>query len=279
MRNSVSNGMNAPSISDITGLWRRSLIQWPDGRADSTTSVRWMQSLRQFIDLRQPAARPSFDDVGCLRELHRTHIEWLALQEGFAGEICFDGIYFEWQRHIDLQPMTGYPDVGRLWFEDDMMIEEGRDIPYIEHWHHEIRSPEPCVGISLQEVETGRAGIMVRAGDAFMYARARPLELPPRMNLLQHVKTVQVLQEAQDLIDCEISFGRIENERWRIEHSSLPFKEQQVLNPVTPGLVDAELRSADLAPDGAVIERRWQITRIQGAMSEMLGSGPNEPHR
>ena len=241
-QNPASQGRDAPSISDLTGLWRRSLIKWPNGKADSTSSVRWLQTRSQFVDLRQPVARPSFDDVSCLRELRRTHIEWLALQEGFAGEIAFDGTHFEWQRQIDLQPMTGYPDVGRLWFEGDMMIEEGRDIPYIEHWHRAVRSPQPCVGISLREIPSGRPGIVVRAGDIFMYARARLVELLSRGNLLQHVMTDAMLHDVQDLIDCEISFGRIESNGWLIEHSSLPFKEQHMLNPVTSDLVEAELR-------------------------------------
>jgi hypothetical protein len=89
--------------------------------------------------------------------------------------------------------------------------------------------------------------------------------------------TDAMLHDVQDLIDCEISFGRIESNGWLIEHSSLPFKEQHMLNPVTSDLVEAELRTADLAPDGALIQRRWQITCIQGAMSEMFGIGGNEP--
>jgi hypothetical protein len=42
----------------LTGLWRRSLIIWPDGRRDETTDVAWLQGERASIDLRQPAGLP-----------------------------------------------------------------------------------------------------------------------------------------------------------------------------------------------------------------------------
>jgi hypothetical protein len=58
-----------PTIADITGLWRRSLIEWPDGRSDTTTSVRRMQTPTFNVDLRQPMDRPSFKVVRCLCKL------------------------------------------------------------------------------------------------------------------------------------------------------------------------------------------------------------------
>jgi hypothetical protein len=264
------------SLSDITGLWHRSLIAWPDGRTDTTTFVRWMQSPSLFVDLRQPTGRPSFEDAGCLRQLGRAHVEWLALQEGFAGEIRFDGQFIEWQREIDLQPMSAFADVGRFWFEGDMMVEEGRDVPYIEHWHRQLPSPQSCNGIGLYEERSGRGGIIVRVGDRFMYARARAFDLPSGLDLRQHIRTVPALHEAQDLIDCEISSGQIGADGWRIEHSSLPFKEGQMLKPIGLQSASDSLETADLAPDGTPITRQWMITRRQGALCELMGGVVNE---
>jgi hypothetical protein len=260
-----------PTIADITGLWRRSLIKWPDGRSDTTTSVRWMQTPTLYVDLRQPADRPSFNEVRCLRELSRENVEWLARQEAFAGEIRFDGVYFEWLRQIDLQPATAFADAGRFWFESDMMVEEGRDSPYIEHWHREANCSEACSGIRMREVSTGRTGIIVRSGDLFMYARRRPIDMPPRCNLIECIGRTSELPAAQDLIDCEISFGRIEAAGWRIENSSLPFKENRLLGPQTFELSKGRLKTVDVAPGGESIDLTWDIMGVQGSLNDVIG--------
>jgi len=260
-------------IAEITGLWRRSLIRWPDGRSDTTTAVRWMQTPSLFVDLRQPANRPSFEDVNCLRDLGRAHVDWLALQEGFAGEIFWDGRHVEWRRQFDFQPKSAFADAGKLWFEGDVMIEEGRDIPYVEHWHRDGASPQPCAGISLQEAATGQPGMLVRAGDLFMYARARRTNLPPLSDLRQLIGTARALGEMQDLVDCEISFGSIGADGWRIEQSSLPFKEGRFIQPTTIVHGDEVLRTQDLGCDGEPVERRWEIMRVEGALTDLLGIG------
>jgi len=48
-----------PKIQDLQGLWRRSLIAWPNG-VDDTTEVRWLQGTEVYVDLRQPAGLPDF---------------------------------------------------------------------------------------------------------------------------------------------------------------------------------------------------------------------------
>jgi hypothetical protein len=47
-------------VADLTGLWRRSLLVWPDGRRDTTTQVLWLQGLCAFGDLRQPQPQTDF---------------------------------------------------------------------------------------------------------------------------------------------------------------------------------------------------------------------------
>jgi hypothetical protein len=260
-------------IAEIAGLWRRSLIRWPDGRSDTTTAVRWMQTPSLFVDLRQPANRPSFEGVNCLRDLGRAHIDWLACQEGFAGEILWGGRHVEWRRQFDFQPKSALPDAGKLWFEGDVMMEEGRDIPYMEHWHRDVISPQPCAGIALRDAATGQAGMLVRAGDLFMYARARRTGLPPLSDLRQLIGAAPALGDIQDLVDCEISFGSVGADGWRIEQSSLPFKERLLFQPKTTERGDAALRSKDLGDDGKPVERRWDITRVEGTLTQLLGTG------
>jgi hypothetical protein len=259
------------TVTDITGLWRRSLIRWPDGNLDTTTWVRWMQTSTLFVDLRQPSDRPSFSGVSCLRDLRREHLAWLACQDGFAGEIHFDGTFFEWQRQIDLQPVAAFPDAGRFWFERDIMVEEGRDVPYIEHWHREAPAPEPCAGIRMKDVANGGLGIVVRFGDLFMYARRRPGEVPLGAKLIDCIEGTANLQEAQDLVDCEISFGRIDAGGWRIERSSLPYKENQLLGLQAGESRQSRVSTTDVTPIGEPLVCHWEIADIQGALTYVLG--------
>jgi hypothetical protein len=153
-----------------------------------------------------------------------------------------------------------------------MMVEEGRDFPYIEHWHREAGHREAggaaCSGIRMREVSTGRTGIIVRSGNLFMYARRGSVDLPPCCNLLERIGTAE-LPDAQDLVDCEISFGRIGAAGWRIENSSLPFKESQMLRPQTFELSEGRLRTVDVAPGGESIDLLWDITGVQGALHDV----------
>jgi hypothetical protein len=272
------------SSDEITGLWRRSLVRWPDGRSDTTTSVRWMQTRTLFVDLRQPADRPRFDGVHCLHDLGRDQIEWLALQAGFAGELRWDGHHVEWRRQFDFRPTQALPDEGRLWFEGSVMIEEGRHSPYVEHWHRDVPSPRPCAGVALRDASTGQAGMLVRAGDGFMYARARAIGLPPQAELPRLVGAAATKGEILELIDCEISFGSVGAGTggaavWRIEHSTLPFKEGQLLQPLPGREGEAGprgeagpqgLRTRDMAAGGEPLERRWVVTGMEGSAGELI---------
>ena len=264
-----------PQPIELSGLWRRSLIRWPDGRSDATTWVRWMQTPSVFVDLRQPANRPDFSQVRCLRDLDREEVRWMASQEGFAGDTLFDGVLCEWRRQIDFQPVSACADAGRLWFEGMILVEEGRDIPYIEHWHRDQEAPRPCAGLALRDDTTGQLGMIVRTGDEFMYARARPGSLPPARTLSELLADVPALRDAQDLVDCEISFGDIGPDGWRIRHSSLPFKEGLEFE-FRGGVSAGGMRNADIAPDGSARERCWQITRIEGGVVALMS--PPHPH-
>jgi hypothetical protein len=265
-----SAGNRVTTIADISGVWHRSLIRWPDGRSDTTTSVRWLQTPTLFADLRQPAGRPGFSEPTCLRELTRPQVDWLAGQEGFAGELLFDGTFFEWRRQIDLQPAAGVPDAGRLRFEAETLVEEGREVPYVEHWHRLAKHATPGAGVRLRDVSSGLLGFIVRSENRFMYARERPVETTVRGRLIDCVAAAADLAAAQDCVDCEISYGAIESAGWRIERSSLPYKENRLLGLTAAESMDGRLRSADVGPAGAAHARVWQIVDVQGSIGELL---------
>jgi hypothetical protein len=258
-------------LKDVQGLWRRSLMERPDGHRDTTTTVTWLQGPNFYGDLRTPTQRPDFSGSSCLNSLTTDQIKWLATQAGFAGRLVFDGQFFEWHRSIDFQPKKDTPDAGRLWFEDGKMIEEGRYTPYIEHWHRDDQDPKtPSGALHLTELETGVAGILVRAGQSFIYARDRAISLATGHSLAERVEAAGS-DEARTLINCEISFGHINQLDWIIEASTLPYREGAEIFPAFSRDVK-RFTSADIKDDGAPTKRIWNITEIEGDFASMIKS-------
>ena len=107
----------------------------------------------------------------------------------------------------------------------------------------------------LLATETGAPGCLVAAGDAFIYARGRATALPPGATLNELIEDAASLQAAQDIFDCEISFGHRRGGDWRIERSSHCFREGATLSPALDG-VAALLIVDDVTPEGKPIRPR-----------------------
>jgi hypothetical protein len=249
--------------------WRRSLIVWPDGRRDDTSAVDWLQGPTLYIDLRCPADRPDFATTPRLDDLGWNAVTWLARQEGFAGRLQFDGECFEWERVIDYQPKSVAPDIGRLWLENGVMIEQGRDIPYVEHWHRQDGARAPCAAVRLRQQGQDSEGFIVRLGQTFMYARARTVATQAGLSLSECVTRARSLTDARALIDCEISIGRIEPSGWIITRSTLPFRERQQLTIAAP-VSRERLRTTDIAASGDVTVRDWDILEAEGDVQAIV---------
>jgi len=256
-------------LSDLSGLWRRSLLIGPDGRTDTTTEVYWLQGPSLYADLRLPRGRRKLGPSRCLRDLDWPMLRFLARQEGFFGHLDVSGTIAHWHRTFDYQPQTGAADKGRLEFEGDILIEHGVEWPYLEHWRREPQPAQIAVAMRLLDVSSSAEGCLVAAGDAFIYARGRSEPLPANTDLAQLVENSPSLATAQDLFDCEISFGRREGAAWRIERSSLPFREGCLLGPALDA-APATLSVDDLSPEGEPTRRRWRI----GAWESLPASAP-----
>jgi hypothetical protein len=200
-------------------------------------------------------------------------VAWAARQEGFAGQLRCDGVFFEWQRALDFQPESGQPDSGRLRLERSILIEEGRYSPYVEHWRHDAGEKTPCVAVHLRDRSAGCEGVLVRVGDTFMYARARLVALTSGTSLTGSIEGAASLRVAQDLIDCEISIGDAGPLGWVIERSSLPFKEGLRLHPRIQDSC-AKYLTADLTPEGTWTNREWDILHIEGNDWAAANDGP-----
>jgi len=252
----------SPKVQDLRGLWRRSLIVWPDGVRDITTEVRWLQGIKAYIDLRQPASLPHYPDKRRLLDLSLDDCTVLARQEGFAGSFTFDGAYFEWARAIDFQPKPLNPDSGSLRWDGEILIERGRAVEYLEHWHRdESTGGAPAGAISLRAMDSGIDGLLLRVGTVFMFARDRSITPTAHKTLPECIAQASSLQEARALIDCEISFGMVRPEGFVITASSLPYRVGDILDPRHSG---QQLQTMDRAPAGNIATRHWEISEVEG---------------
>jgi len=248
-------------LHDLGGLWRRSLIAWPDGRRETTTEVFWLQGPSLYADLRVPAGRPDWASVKCLRDLDRTMLRFMATQEGFFGRLDVADSIGDWQRVFDIRPDNGLGDRGALAFEGNILVERGIEAPYIEHWSRAHGGEAMALMLAT---DGGTPGCLVAVGDSFIYARGREIALPLGAAFSQMVADADSLRAAQDLFDCEISFGRRRGEDWRIERSSHCFREGAALAPVFDEAAGT-LSIADVTPDGAPMRRTWRVTAQEGA--------------
>jgi hypothetical protein len=254
-------------VSSLRGLWQRSMIAWPNGKRDTTTSVHWLQGLSACIDLRQPAppaaaATAHFSVVRALDDLSIGQCTRLALQQGFAGRCVFDGSHFEWIRSIDFQPGAPGADAGSLHWEGDVLVETARDSAYVEHWHREPSAPTlPVAAIALREVNEKIAAAMLRVGPVFMFARDRAIAAAAHPTLAACVAGAATLRQARALLDCEISFGAALPSGFRISASTLPWRVGDMLEQ---HFVREQLSTMDRAANGSTMTRRWEITDAEG---------------
>jgi hypothetical protein len=239
-------------VADLTGLWRRSLLSFPDGRRDESSAVAWLQAGRLFADLRQPAGMPDFSHVAGLHDLSREDCLWLAGQQAFAGTLRKLDDCVEWVRELDFQPEGPVKDIGRLFWDGDILVEEGRDVAYREHWHLDAPPASPCVALRLRAAS--RLGFLVRLGGVFMYARGRPAALPAGADLAACVAAAPDLAAARALLDCEVSIGTVAG-AWRIERSTLPFR---VGDDLAPRSQAGRLAVGDEAA------REWDVVAAEG---------------
>ena len=199
----------------------------------------------------------------CLRELDWPLLRFMARQEGFFGHLDIVASVGQWHRAFDYQPDTGVTDRGALAFEDGTLVERGVELAYVEHWSRPSATGD-VLALSLATEGEAVPGCLVVADDAFIYARGRTHALPREANLSQLVDGAASLQAAQDLFDCEISFGRRYGGGWRIERSSHCFREGAMLSPALDSAAGS-LVIDDVTAEGARFKRAWRITEHESS--------------
>ncbi len=225
----------------LVGLWRRLSIEEND-RIDTTTQVFWLQTTSGFGDIRIPAGRPT---VNALSQLTPTQALALSHQGGFAGITRLEGDRCEWHHAMDYQPFNGKADVGTLHWEGDILVEIGPKGVYREEWQRVATGPTATMTLSTR---AAWKGWLVLCGDRFIYMCEQRQLLPSAdslSDLLSETFGVSsdiasdtlldaaehtdftISPKAQQYLNCEISFGRIQQGKkpWEIELSTLPWRE------------------------------------------------------
>lgn len=256
-------------VAELRGLWRRSVIMWPGGACDGTTRVAWLQGPSRYADLRQPSGLPACA-AGTLRDLARPALDGMCRQEGFAGTLRAAAGVFHWERAIDFRPPAATPDAGTLRREAGRLVEEGCHMPYVEHWRPVCAAAAPCGALALASPSEGRRSLLVRVGRCFMLARDRRAVLPCGATLEACVAGAASLRAAQDMLDCEISLGRIGRGGWRICRSTLPFLAGSRLDiGWAPGCGHRVLRRMPDA-DGAWARVAYEVEAAEGDAGALL---------
>ncbi len=251
--------------SNYSGLWQRLLLATPDAHVDTLTRVDWLQGPRFYVDLRQPPAFAGQVQARCLAEVTPAEAAIMATQEGFAGRLAIDGDTAEWLREIDFRPCP-LGDRGRLEEHGDLLIEYGIEADYVEHWQREQLPADAPVGAArlLSEADD-RPVMLVRCGDRFGYARARAAAFESRDSLTARLAAATP-EQAQQLVDCEISLGTITAQGWRIDRSTLPWREGALLLPPGAEFDAGRLTVADHDPHGRPEARVLRLGELHGSL-------------
>lgn len=205
------------------GLWRRRLLETPE-HSDRSSIVYWLQTGDLYADLRLPAGRVQDDP------------QTLARQQGFAGALKVDGNRLTWERWLDFQPPAA-PDVGRVHFEGEVLVEHGVHATYREEWERVQAADTNSIALSLEAEldargrQVERRGVLVACGRHFVFALDRHRALPAAPDLGALLSNSRYTsEEKRAFLDCCIDFGeRGPDGVWRVRHSTLPAHEQRDL--------------------------------------------------
>lgn len=252
--------------AEYLGVWQRRILETGDGRRDTESQVFWLQAPRWHGDIRVPARRPDFAGVGSLAQCSRMQLEWLCRQQGFAGITEVAGDICRWRRQIDFQ-LNEANDVGRMVFAGERLEEFGVEADYYELWECLPESRGASRALRLLDGEGADvrpATFALFSGACFMLLRERRVPVEQARLIRSRIeKGVASEPELVEYADFEISFGHKQEGEWRIELSTLPWREGQT----------AFKAGALSSPVGGVVYdatalRGWRVIERSGAADE-----------
>lgn len=213
------------------GVWKRALLRTPEFE-DTTSTVLWLQTSTWHGDIRIPTSRPPCAGRRSLDDCSHEELLGLARQQGFSGVTRVEGDLCSWLRRADFQPPSRFEDIGRMEFESsERLFEYGVHQEYFDIWerlplstgHENVAVESPPDG---EESVSCPTRILLATGNYFIQVRPRPLVLPQADDLLALGTAESTLRA---LLDFEISFGTRSPGGWTITHSTLPWREGELL--------------------------------------------------
>ncbi|MFG2525153.1 hypothetical protein [Streptomyces sp. NPDC048527] len=249
LKSGVWESVEAPHDATETGPVRGTLIQGPT----------------LFVLLRQPdAARRLYSTEGLATLPHPEHLV-LSRQEGLAGAVRRRGDGFAWDPWTAFQPQPREPRNAFLHYEQGCMVRTlaGPGVRQ-EFWDLVEQGEGAAAGARLLDHEDRCAGLIVRCGSWFGYARGRTRSLPGNAPLSERMDADGSAGDAADLLDCEVSVGRVHGGIWVIEHSTLPQRKGAVLRPRFDDVTGGLTVSDHSGPGGRRKQRQWHLRFLEG---------------
>lgn len=224
---------------ELVGCWRRSWIEYADGRRDDTSIAIWLQLDRDMADLRVPPDRGTVTERRGFEECSHDELRALTASESSSGittcptvEIGADGVrrltaaWSDGDDGVAFQPVTAFPEPGLLeWVTDDAMIERAPSGAYVEEWRLMPGTRSP-----LDHHVRADGAHVYRAGDAVIVVRDRPTRITEVARLDELARCGDDRDRLIALVDCEFSFATRLGDRFVVEASTLPWREGTVVD-------------------------------------------------
>lgn len=224
----------------MLGCWRRSWIRYADGAFDDTTTVVWLQTESQMVDVRINADATDLSHRTSLRECTLDELRLIAANDASSGFTECDspvlgsdglrGATASWHTRgfgMNFQPVSAFPEPGLMSWNDDatVMFERAPSGAYDEEWLLVPGSRE-----SLSVTHDGLA-TTYRAGPVAVFVRDRAVPVPRTarlLDLLDEYADDRPVVEA--LLDCEFSVAELRGDEWQITASTLPWRRGESLD-------------------------------------------------
>lgn len=145
-------------ISDLGGVWKRTLLIDAQGERDEASEVYWLQ-------------------VGSVAGDIRASVLDEQAETAFVGWLSKHGSAFRWDPVTAHGSVTdGSPDEGYLAFEGRWLREDGVHTAYVEYWERdEFASKRDCA-VEFRTT-SGESGYLIEVGRYALCTISRPGEL------------------------------------------------------------------------------------------------------
>ncbi len=204
----------------MQGIWSRLYLSTALEH-DTTTRVLWLQAGDTHVDLRLSSKCQAMPAVPLQNQGDDALME-IAQQTAFAGSTHIKNNICTWTRKINYQGPQGQPDVGKLEWQDDILIEKGVHEDYEEGWQCDVTGSVEALCLTN---DSGQLVFFCTVADHFAIARAHPGNMQSPDTLVEQVaQALSVHDESslERLFDQEFSFGKLEHGHAVIQASSVP---------------------------------------------------------